>query len=213
MRIAALLLFATFATLGQAAAQVRQPYETISAGERAGPLSDVSRPLRDDSIAVHDAASTIGESAVGAARSGPTHDRSGRSMVSGSVSDASLGPMSEPRPPITSGAVAEASAGAVKHDIASPLGERISDPLRELGPLQQQMRERRQQAEQAALIDATQPPVPASDDDAAAAQAAEAAPEPDLHADAEFVADPDSLNQDGDLHGEDAPDPSDLAPE
>ena len=69
--------------------------------------------------------------------------------------------MYEPRPPLTSGAVAEASAGAVKHDIDSPLGERISSPLRELGPLQQAMRVRREQAEQATLQGATEAAAPA----------------------------------------------------
>jgi hypothetical protein len=63
------------------------------------------------------------------------------------------------------------------------------------------MRERRQQAEQAALIDASQPALLPTDD--------AAADEPNLHADAEFVVEPDWLNQEGDLHGEDAPAPVD----
>jgi hypothetical protein len=209
MKVTVALLVAALCTVKPAHAQVRQPQDTISAGEHAGPLSDVSRPLRDDSIAVHDGAATIGESATDSARSGSIRDGGTRSMLSGSVSDASRGPMSEPRPPITSGAVAEASAGAVKHDIASPLGERISDPLRELGPLQKQMREQRQQAERAALLDASQPALSSTDAGAAAPAAAPAPDEPDLHADAEFVAEPDWLNQEGDLHGEDAPAPVD----
>lgn len=153
-----LLVALSAMSLGPVArAQVRDPEDTISAGEDAGPLSDVSRPLGDDSTSVHDGALTVGETSGGPMRSGPVHDGSGRSMVSGPVSDLSQGPMTEPRPPLTSGAVAEASAGAVTHDIASPLGERISEPLRELGALQKQMRARREQAEQAALAGGSEP--------------------------------------------------------
>jgi hypothetical protein len=198
-------LLLALAVVGPARAQVREPEDTISAGEHAGPLLDVSRPLRDDSIPVHDGAATIGESATNRSRGGSMRNPRTRSMLSGSVSDVSQGPMTEPRPPLTSVAVAEASAGAVKHDIASPLGERISDPLSELGPLQKQMREQRQHAEQAALVAASQPAVPALDQDAA--EPTEPADVPEVRADAEFVPDGDPLNQDGDLHGEDAPAP------
>jgi hypothetical protein len=143
-----------------ALAQVRQPGQTLSVGERSGTLSDVSRPLVDDSQSVHYGAQTLGDTSGGSVRSGPVRDPYTRSMLSGSVSDASQGPMTEPRPPLTSGAVADASAGAVKQDIDSPLGQRISSPLSELGPLQQAMRERRQAAEQAVLEGATQPAAP-----------------------------------------------------
>ncbi len=163
-----------------ARAQVRDPEDTISAGEGSGPLSDVSRPLRDDSTSVHDRSLTIGEASVGPMRSGPVRDVGVRSMLSGPVSELSRGPVREPHPPLTRGSVTEASAGAVKHDIASPLGERISEPLRELAPLQKQMRALRQQAEQAALTGASEPAVPPFDEAAAASEIA--VPEEDASA-------------------------------
>jgi hypothetical protein len=89
-------------------------------------------------------------------------------MVSGPVSDSSRGPVYEPQPSLSGGSMTEASAGAVKHDIDSPLGERISEPLRELGPLQDAMRARRTKAEQAVLADATAPVAAAIPDEPAA---------------------------------------------
>jgi hypothetical protein len=142
---------------GAAAGQVREPGETLSAGEGAGTLSDISTPLRNPSLSVHDGSQTIGESSEGSVRSGPVRDGSTRSMLSGPVSEVSQGPMRRPQPSLSGGSQTEASAGAVKHDIASPLGERISQPLRELGPLQEQMRQRREQAQQAALTAAAAP--------------------------------------------------------
>lgn len=192
-------------TGGPARAQVRNPEDTISAGEDAGPLSDVSRPLRDDSASVHDGLGTIGENSAGPVRSGPVRDGRARSMLSGPVSEVSQGPMTEPRPPLTSGAVAEASAGAVKHDIASPLGERISEPLRELGALRAQMRARRKQAEKAALVSAGEPAVPSVDEAAApdAAAAAESTTAPggeSPHSGAQPAAEVESdVAQDGDV--------------
>ena len=179
----ALLVVATvLGAGGSALAQVHQPGQTLSAGQRSGPLSEVSRPLVDDSPPVHEGTQTLGETSGGPVHSGPVRDSDTRSMLSGPVSDASLGPVMEPRPPITSGSVTEASAGAVKHDIDSPLGERISSPLRELGPLQQAMRERREAAEQAVLEGATQPAAPPLEavppPDAAAPATEEGAPIP-----------------------------------
>ena len=138
-------------------AQVRQPEDTVSAGEGAGPISDISGgPVHDGSAAMHDGAQPLGDSS-GPVHSGPVRDATTRSMRSGPVSEISSGPMTERRPPITSGAVEEASAGAVTHDIDSPLGERISQPLRELEPLRQQMRAQRERAEHAALLAASAP--------------------------------------------------------
>jgi hypothetical protein len=141
-----------------AAAQVQQPHDTQSAGEGAGPMSDVGGPMHDGSAPVHGAPS-VGESSGGPVHSRPVRDGDGRSMHSGPVSDISSGPMTEPRPPITSGAMSEASAGAVTHDIDSPLGERISQPVRELEPLRQQMRAQRERAEHAALLAQSAPAV------------------------------------------------------
>jgi hypothetical protein len=142
----------------RSAAQVREPGETISAGEGAGKLSDVSRPVGDDSTSVHSGPNrTIGEASSGSVRSGPVRDGNTRSMLSGPVSEMSRGPVREQGLSLPGGSVTEASSGAVKHDIDSPLGERISQPVRELQPLQQQMRAQRERAEQAALANAMQP--------------------------------------------------------
>jgi len=196
------------ATLGQ----VRQPQETVSAGEHFGPLSDVSRPVLDDSQAVRDGGSTIGDASNGSVRAaGSVRDQGTRSMLSGPVSDASAGPMISTHPSLASGAVAEASAGAVKHDIDSPLGERISEPLRELAPLQRQMRALREQAERVAQNTAAAPV--AADGSQAAGAAADAAPAELEQADAEFVPETSPLNQDGDVHSDDTPDSDDGDPD
>jgi hypothetical protein len=129
-----------------ASAQVRDPEDTLSAGERSGSISDVSRPLGPDSKAVHDGALTIGETSGGPVRSGPVRGPGTRSMLSGPVSESSRGPMTHERALRSGGSITEASAGAVKHDIAAPLGERISQPLRELRPLQERLRELHQHA-------------------------------------------------------------------
>lgn len=156
-------------------AQVRQPGESLSAGDGAGLLSDVSTNVGHGSLSVHDGAQTLGETSGGSVRSaGPVSDMDTRSMLSGPVSSMSRGPVYEPRS-LSGGSITEASAGAVKHDITNPLGTRISDPLRELGPLQEQMRARRQQAEQDALQRAVEPAAPPADVTAADAAALNAA--------------------------------------
>jgi hypothetical protein len=157
-------------TVAHARAQVRDPQNAISAGEHAGPLSDVSRPLHDDSVSVYDGLS-IGETSGGPVYSGAMRDAAVRGMLSGAVSDISAGPMRQPQLPLSGGAMTEASMGAVKHDIDSPLGERISEPLRELGPLQEALRARRNAAEQA-LESATEPALSPADDAALAIEAA-----------------------------------------
>ena len=203
--MALLMALTSYGADRAAFAQVRQPGEAISAGDNSGPLSDVSRPL-DDSRAVHDGAQTIGETSGASVRSGPVRDPGTRSMLSGPVSQVSRGPMTEPRPPLTSGSVTEASSGAVKHDIDSPLGERISSPLRELGPLQQAMRARREQAEQAALEGATEPAVPPIDV-VPAAEAAAPAPD-DAASAAHEVSD---ANEEEPVGADDAGEPEDAA--
>jgi hypothetical protein len=110
--------------------------------------------------------------------------------------------MREPRPPLSGGSVTEASAGAVKHDRTDPLGTRISDPLRELGSLQEQMRARREQAEAATLSAATAEAAPAVADLVPAAEMA--APEPLLPGEAEALQ--------ADAAREPAPDDAEAAP-
>jgi hypothetical protein len=169
---AALALAAGVAT--SAVAQVRQPGESLSVGDGSGPLSDVSTNVGHDSRPMHDGAQTLGETSGGPVHSGPISDWDTRSMLSGPVSSMSQGPMYRPQPSLSGGSMTEASAGAVKHDVASPLGTRISDPLHELGGLREQMRARRQQAELDALQRAAEPAQPAADAALLDAVAAEA---------------------------------------
>lgn len=157
-----LAVVALLATCGPALSQVRQPGEGISAGEGAGILSDVSTNIGAGSRSMHDGALTIGETSGGPVRSGPVRDPNTRGMLSGPVSSMSRGPVYERRGSLSGGSMTEASAGTVKQDSSHPLGTRISDPLRELGPLQEQMRAKRQLAEQAALQGAMQPAVDAT---------------------------------------------------
>jgi hypothetical protein len=135
-------------------AQVRDPEDTLSAGEGSGPLSEISRPV-GEGLAVHDGALTIGETSGGPVRSGPVRDARTRSMLSGPVSEVSVGSMTHFRGLTGGGSIAENSAGAVKHDVAAPLGERISRPLRELGPLQDHLRARRLDPAADVVIDET----------------------------------------------------------
>lgn len=223
-----------------APAQVREPGEAVSAGEHAGPLADISRPLSEGSAAVHDGAATVGESSGGPMADGATsvHTANDRTVLSGPVSSISRGPV-DAVPASIGLAVEEASTGAVKHDAASPLGEQISQPLRELGALRVQMRKQREDAQRLALQqsiapvvsepapaadgepnvgaavppDAAPAPAAAPDPDAAPAVQADPAPRaPEERADAEFAPPSDGLDPEGDLHGEDAPAPDDPDP-
>jgi hypothetical protein len=81
-------------------------------------------------------------------------------MLSGPVSSMSSGSMRGANAPRQGGSVAEASAGAVKHDRDQPLGTRISQPVRELAPLQQQLRQVREQGNAAAIAAAGAPAAP-----------------------------------------------------
>jgi hypothetical protein len=155
-----IVLLACLVLPALARAQVRQPGAALSAGEGSGTLSDVSTNVGHDSRPMH-GGPTVGESSGGPIGSDPVSDARTRSMLSGPVSSISSGPMRAPRAPLSGGSVSAASAGAVKHDSSSPLGTRISDPLRELSALQEQMRARREQAEHAALVGATEPAAPA----------------------------------------------------
>ncbi len=131
--VVALVLIAT----GALAEEASRDSEPVSAG---------SAPVSSGRRSVHDGARTIGESSAGSMKSGPISDGNSRSMLSGPMSDVSRGPMTNPRPLLDGGAVTEGSAGPVKYDRASPLGERISQPLHELSALQQRLRELREEA-------------------------------------------------------------------
>jgi hypothetical protein len=200
-------------------AQVREPGETQSAGEHAGSLGDISRPLGDVSSAVGDGSQTIGESSAGSIGTDapPVHVPYERTVLSGPVSSISRGPV-DAIPASIALAVEEASTGAVKQDAASPLGEQISEPLRELAPLRDQMRKQREEALRLAL----QQPPPGATTDAQPAPVGAAEPPPVVapaepsqsgqRADAEFGPPSDGMDPEGDLHGEDAPAPDDPDP-
>lgn len=139
------------------AAQMRTP-GTGAVSEDVGPIGDPSQPVGAGSRSVHDGSATIGESSEAPGRSGPVRDATTRSMRSGPVSSLSRGSMTQRRLAPNGGSVSEASAGAVKHDIDRPLGSRISQPLRELGALQDQLRRLRQQGDSAAIAASGAPP-------------------------------------------------------
>jgi hypothetical protein len=110
----------------------------------ARPLSDVSAPVSENSTNVGAGSGSVRDGSVGSMHSGSVRGTSVGSVRSGPVSEASVGPVSGSgglvsAPDVMS--VGESSVGAVKKDLASPLGERISEPLHELGALQEQLRQ------------------------------------------------------------------------
>lgn len=186
MRRAALLLLGLLGTL-PAGAQVRTPGRG-AVSEDAGPLGDDSGPVGAGSRSMYEGR-TIGESSGSASPDGhpgggPVRDRRTRSMRSGPVSSMSSGPMTQPRTLPDGGSITESSAGAVKHDVDQPLGSRISQPLRELAPLQAQLRELREHGSDAAVAaaqapaSAAPPPEPVIDEALRRASEDEIAPEP-----------------------------------
>ncbi len=108
-------------------------------GQDSGPVSEISRPLGEGRPVSSGRGPTLGQSSD-IVHSGPVSGSSVGSMISGPVSELSSGPVTYPRPVTDGGSITENSAGAVKKDIASPLGERISDPIHELAPLQARLR-------------------------------------------------------------------------
>lgn len=125
-----------------------------SIGETGVPVSAGSRPMRDGSRPIGESSWAVVD---GRARFGSVRDLSSRSMLSGPVSSLSRGPMTQPRVGAQGGSMTAASSGAVKHDRDRPLGTRISQPLRELGALQEQLRALRQHGDAAAIAAAAAP--------------------------------------------------------
>lgn len=169
-----------------AAAQVRTPGQS-AVSEHAGPIGDDSGPVGEDSRSMYEGR-TIGESSVRHPNDerigGSVRDRMTRSMRSGPVSSLSSGSMRQPRTLPDAGSQAANSAGAVKHDFDQPLGSRISQPLRELAPLQAQLREIRQHGDAAAIAAAEAPasaePAPVELDEAMAPDAEPVADDAEL---------------------------------
>jgi len=113
-------------------------------GEDSGPVSELSRPIGEGRPVSSGRGPTLGESS-GIVNSPPVSGSSVGSMISGPVSEISSGAVTSYKPMTGGGSITENSAGAVTKDIASPLGEPIADPLRDLGPLQARLRTLRQQ--------------------------------------------------------------------
>lgn len=108
-------------------------------GQGSGPVTDLSTNVGAGSGSVHD---SVGRGAFNAGRLGGNSVRGSATgdVVSGPVSDLSVGAVTADNPVSGGGTVGQSSVGAVKKDIDSPLGEMISQPLRELGPLQARLR-------------------------------------------------------------------------
>ncbi|MFN8641419.1 MAG: hypothetical protein U0802_07085 [Candidatus Binatia bacterium] len=178
-----LILAALVAAL-PATAQVRTPGSS-AVSERSGPIGGDSRPVGDGSRSMRDGARTIGESSsepsVTERTGGSIRDQATRSMRSGPVSSISSGSMTQPRTLPDGGSMTQHSAGAVKHDIDRPLGSRISEPLRELAPLQAQLRALREHGAAAAVAAAAAPVT------------ADPEPFPDPHGGAEVARPPDAV--------------------
>jgi hypothetical protein len=146
---------ATLLLATAASAQIRTP-GAGAVSENEGPIGEDSLTIGEVSRPVGDGL-TIGETSGGPIRSGPVSDMNTRSMLSGPMSSISRGPVSSGRPMTGGPSMTEASAGAVKHDIDMPLGERISAPLRELAPLQEQLKRLRLEGDAAAVEAAAAP--------------------------------------------------------
>ncbi|HSP95774.1 MAG TPA: hypothetical protein VL049_00835 [Candidatus Dormibacteraeota bacterium] len=159
MRHPCRLILLALLCAGPVAAQMRTP-GSGAVSEDSGPIGDDSGPVGEGSRSMHERY-TIGESSGAQPddnrTGGPVRDRNTRSMRSGPVASMSSGPMTQPRTLPDGGSMTENSAGAVKHDIDRPLGSRISEPLRELAPLQAQLRTLREHGSEAAIAAAEAP--------------------------------------------------------
>ncbi|HVO25210.1 MAG TPA: hypothetical protein VMW56_16440 [Candidatus Margulisiibacteriota bacterium] len=134
---------------------------------RANPVAEDSGPLRDLSTNVGAGSGPVrGSISKLPSTAGTLNDRSVRGsvsgdLVSGPVSDLSRGAVTSGRAVAGGGSVVAASVGAVKKDAESPLGEMISQPLRELGPLQEQLRSIQPLPRNAPLAEEEAGPAPA----------------------------------------------------
>jgi hypothetical protein len=104
-----------------------------------GPLSEMSTNVGAGSGPVHQWGRSVSDGSLGTLGGNAVRDSASGDVRSGPVSDISVGAVTSGRPVSGSGTVTDASAGAVKKDVDSPLGERISQPVRDLGPLLEQL--------------------------------------------------------------------------
>lgn len=126
--------------------------EPVGAG--SGPLSEVSRSVKDGSRSVHEGRQSVRDGSAGSMKSGPVRGDRRLGMLSGSVSDASVGPVTAGRPMTGGGSMTASSAGAVKQEMDHSLGEQVYDLQRTLGPLQDRLRQQAEMEELAARRDA-----------------------------------------------------------
>jgi hypothetical protein len=132
------VLFAT--AFGSVPAPARAEVGGEPVRQGSGPLSDLSTNGGAGSGPVHQRGRSVRDGSMGNLGGNPVRGSVTGDVRSGPVSELSVGPATESRPVTGGGTVTDSSAGAVKKDITSPLGEMISAPLHELGPLQEQLR-------------------------------------------------------------------------
>lgn len=121
-----------------AATQAQLPGEPVHQG--TGPVSELSTHVGAGSGPVRGAGGSLRQGAPGQLSGRSVRGSVTGDVTSGPLSDISADAVTSSVPVTGGGSVGDASVGAVMKDAASPLGERISDPLRELGPLQEQLR-------------------------------------------------------------------------
>jgi hypothetical protein len=134
-------------------------------------LSDVSRPVGADSGPVYESGRSVHDTGAGGLSGNAVRESVTGDVHSGPVSDVSVGAVTTGQSVGGAGAVTDAAAGAVKKDEDSPIRAGISQPLRDLVPLQEQL-----QAIQPLPRD-TSPEDEAAAAEDAAAEAAQAIPE------------------------------------
>jgi hypothetical protein len=106
----------------------------------SGPISELSANVGADSGPVRGSGGSLQGRTAGALGGNSVRESVTGDVRSGPVSELSVGPVTAGEPVSGGGTVGDASAGAVMKDLASPIGERITSPLRELGPLQEALR-------------------------------------------------------------------------
>jgi len=113
---------------------------SASVRDGSGSVSDGRRSVRPSHGSVRGDARSVHDGSAPRRRANPVRDGSSGPVTSGPVSEMSRGPVTEHRGVVGNGGVGAASAGAVTKDLASPLGEMIADPVRDLSRLHEQLR-------------------------------------------------------------------------
>jgi len=148
-----------------------------TAGLGSGPVRALSTNVGDGSGPVR------GSVGAGSLTAGPLGGKSVRGSVTGNVasgpfSDISAGAVTADNPMVGGGTVGQASAGAVKKDLDSPLGQMISAPLRDLGPLQDRLRAIQPLPRNGPSLDEAAPPAEDTTDTGATTEPVTEATEP-----------------------------------